>query len=216
MRIYLKRIQKQIWPFILIGLLIKIVFQFQGILFSSRWLKVYLNYADISLHLKLQSFQRFGEFIAPVTIAYVLVFLYLLAFFHHLLMGRKGEGNSFFVSMVLLPLEELASLLSIATLGLLIGISIGSIPSGIKTVITFLVLALHPIFFLLFLAIGVGFVVVQNKTVCTGWMESHLPGFIRSRVDGLYLFLLFFLAITFHTKIHAQIIHTGKWFLRLL
>jgi len=179
-------------------------------------LKSYLRYADISLHLRMHSFQLFGEYIAPTTIAYCLVFLYILASFHRLLLGRVGEGGSFFVNRIILPLEKFASLLSISTLGLLIGISIGLIPSGVKTVFSFLVFSLHPLFFLLFLGIGVGFVYVQNKTITTQWMENHLPGFISSRVDGLYLFSLFFLAITFHTKIHDQIKYFGKWLLNLL
>jgi hypothetical protein len=216
MKIYLKRIQKEILPFILIGLLTKLVFLFQSDLLRWKWVKTWFRYADITLSLKLRSFQLFGEFVAPLTIAYCLVFLYILAALHRLIIGRTGEGGSFFINKIILPIEQFASLLSIATLGLLIGIAIGSIVNGPKAAVSFLVFALYPIFFLLLLAIGVGFVVVQNKTVCTQWMENHLPGFIRSRMDGLYLFVLFLLAITFHTKIDEQIRMLGKWFLRLL
>ncbi|RJP78307.1 MAG: hypothetical protein C4522_12955 [Desulfobacteraceae bacterium] len=216
MKIYLKRIQKEILPFILIGLLTKLLFLFQGDLLRWKWMKSYFRYADISLSLKLRSFQLFGEYIAPVTIAYCLIFLYLSAALHRLIIGRTGEGGSFFVNKIILPIEEFASLLSIATLGLLIGISLGSIVNGPEAAVSFLVFGLYPVFFLLLLAIGVGFVVVQNKTVCTGWMQGHLPGFICSRMDGLYLLALFFVTITFHNKIDEQIRMIGKWLLRQL
>ena len=216
MKIYLKRIQKEILPFILIGLLTKLLFLFQSDLLRWKWVKSWFRYADITLSLKLRSFQLFGEFIAPLTIAYCLVFLYILAALHRLIIGRTGEGGSFFENKIILPIEQFASLLSIATLGLLVGISIGSIVNGPKAALSFLVFSLYPIFFLLLLAFGVGYVVVQKKTVCTPWMESHLPGFIRSRMDGLYLLAIFLLVITFHTKIDEQIRMLGKWFLRLL
>ena len=216
MKIYLQRIQKQIWPFILIGLVSKIVFQFRGTLFNISGLKSYLNYADISLNFWLRSFQLFGEFIAPAIIAYCLVCLYILASFHRLILGRLGEGDSIFARKIINPLEEFTSHLSIATLGLLIGISIGAIPNGIKTVFSFLIFSLHPLFFLLFLGIGVGFIYVQNKTIAGQWMGNHLPGWLRSRLDGLYLFLLFLITITFHTRIEEQIRYLGQWLLKLL
>ena len=204
------RIKDNIAPFIIIGLLSGVIFRFADVIQASGFIQSYLEFAKINLNLKADYLSAFSEHIAPVTLSYSLIFIYVLATFHRIVWGEVSPRGTWLTKRVINPVALFSSSLAVAMLGLLIGIAIASLGESWRYSLAFLIACAYPVSYMFLLKAGVGFVYDDRHHKVTDFFIDNTPRSIKSRAQGVHMLIMATIVITFHSHIFVFIDYIGK------
>ena len=211
-----ERVKDNIIPFAFIGLLVGIVIGKASLFRGFRPLNNYFNYAVIDTHYPDSGQNLFFNHFNPDTLTLLLVVMFALAAISRLFLGTRenfsedGEGNT-------RTLENFGSLLAIAWMGLILGISLPAlIFQGFGSSIKFLVYIAYPLLFLIEVKICTAF--LSGKSLykvheLAGGYKKHKLGV---RAEGLVILVLTALMLTYHDRHSEAVRSLTQWIKSML
>ena len=148
----LDRVYGNIWAFILLGMLSGFIVGGEDYLRGLKFLNYLLNFLEVQIDYKELGSSLMFEHLAPNSLVLILVFTFLFSSLHRIFYGaipaEKVKEKGIIYSLI-----NFGSLLAIAWLGISLGISIPAlIFDGWKVSISFLVLSIYPVLFLIEIA----------------------------------------------------------------
>lgn len=197
---YIQRVKNNILPFVFMGLFVGIVIGKASWFRRFGWINDYLNYAGINTHYpdsgQLLFFNHFG----PATLTFLLIAMFAFSGIYRIALGvreknfRDSKGFNH-------TLESFGSLLAIAWLGLILGITLPTlIFQGFTSFIVFLVNVSYPLVFLVEANICVAFlsgdILKKVYDLAGGYARENLA----IRAEGIVLLSLSMIMITFQQK----------------
>jgi len=182
--VLLDRIEKNIYPFVILGLTSGYVAVYKEKLQSLEWLQSILSIMAIQPNWGALSLDLFSEHVAPTTLSVVIVFLTLFVILHRIFFGEVSELTSWFGKKVIIPFENFGVLISIAMLGLILGLAIAALTTYHLTyAVTFLLLSLFPLAILLLIKCTLGF--CRNSELRFVWRDDEKKHKWKSRIQGV-------------------------------
>jgi hypothetical protein len=202
-RYQLKRVKDNIIPFACIGLLVGIVIGKASWFRGFPSLNSYFGYAGINTYFPDSGQIAFYNHFSPDTLTFLLVAIFIFAGMTRLVLGFKERGPEDRTS-VMQSLDNLGSLLAIAWVGLILGITIPVfIFQGLNSCAIFFVNIFYPLIFLI------------EVSLCTEFLAGPILDKIHrlignkaklgTRVEGLVILGLGILILTFQGQ-HADTI----------
>jgi hypothetical protein len=195
-----QRVVDNILPFSFIGLFVGIVIGKASLFRSFGSLNNYFNYAVIDTHYPDSGQNLFFDHFNPDTLTFLLVAMFAFAACSRLVFGIRekfpedGRGN-------IRSLENFGSLLAIAWLGLILGISLPTLLfQGFGSCIKFLVNIAYPILFLIEVRICTTFLsgksLYKVHELAGGYNKNNLG----IRAEGLVILVLAILMLTYQDR----------------
>jgi hypothetical protein len=195
-----QRVTDNILPFASIGLLIGFTIGKASWFRSFDSVNGYFNYAVLDTHYPDSGQSLFFDHFNPDTLTLLLVAIFALAAISRLFFGvrenfpEEGKGN-------IRALENFGSLLAIAWLGLILGISLPTLLfQGFASFTKFIVYIAYPLIFLIEVKICTAFLsgkaLYKVHELAGGYKNNSLG----VRAEGLLLMILTILMLTFHDR----------------
>jgi hypothetical protein len=210
-----ERVKDNIIPFAFIGLLVGIVIGKASLFRSISPINNYFNYAVIDTYYPDSGQILFFNHFNPNTLTLLLVAIFSLAAISRLFFGIRekfaedGRGN-------IRTLENFGSLLAIAWMGLILGISLPTlIFQGVASCIKFLVYIAYPVLFLIEVRICTAF--LSGKSLykvheLAGGYNRHRVGI---RAEGLVILVLAMLMLTYQDR-HSEAVRSLTHWIRTM
>ena len=206
----LSKVKSNILPFIIIGLVLGLVIGKASKLRGIGTINDWLNFASINTYFPDSGQRLFFNYFFPEVLTFFLVVMLALAGFHRLVRGDREKfpddrnSNS-------QALDNFGSLLAIAWLGLLIGISVPvMIYEHPLRGLEFLANAAFPLVFLIEVQVCTAFISGTGLNVVYNLAGGHSRTAVSVRAEGLVLVLAAGALMTFMEH-HYQAI---DWFVR--
>ena len=208
---YFRKAGISILPFLFMGLTVGIVIGkaswFRGI----GWMNDYLNYADINTYYPDSGQSLFLSHFGPATLTVLLIAMFAFAGIHRIVRGsREKKGTTH-------TLESFGFLLSMAWLGLIVGIAVPAlIFQGFRPFMMFFLNVSYPLVFLVEVAICTAFLAGPFLKKLHSLAGGFGPQSLVIRVEGLVLLLLSALMLAFqenHLDLIDSFTHWVKSFL---
>lgn len=200
-KIQKKRIKANIIPFAMIGLIVGGFIGFANQLKELSWLNGYLRYANITMDFSDLGSSVMFEHLAPNTLVVLLIAIFLFSALRRILFGAL-EAAPTEQSGIVFALENFASLLAIAWLGIMFGLLVPALAfSGWKAMAGFALLMLYAAIYL---------IEVSAATMLTHLqLISKLPIFthergrwkMKTRLEGIVILAIGFAALTYHKQL---------------
>jgi len=196
----IKRIKANIVPFWLIGLAAGAVIGASTQLKEISWLNSYLNYANIEIDYSTFGSSVLFEHLAPNTLILLLVLIGMLSALHRILFGvtqsslRQRRG-------IIFSLENFASLLAIAWLGIMLGLLVaGLLFAEWRSAAELTLLTIYPALYLA--EVSTVTVVMHGEFIFKRPASSHGTGKwnLLTRLEGLIILLGAFALLTFYKQ----------------
>ncbi len=196
----LKRVSKNIYPFIILGFISGMSIANSNYFESIEWLNWYLQYANIEINYKDSGQSVFFEHFAPNTLLYILIAIFFFSALHRTFRGaiEKPPQND---EGAIYALENFGSLLAISWLGLMIGIMGPAwYYEGFPSFIKFLVLAIYPIMFLVEVRLCTAFLYWEGLQKIPSYIDDRAGWRWGTRAEGAFVLLLCLIMLTFHQQ----------------
>ena len=197
---YIQRIKNNILPFVFMGLIVGIVIGKASWFRSFGWLNDYIKYAGINTYYPDSGQSLFFDHFGPATLTFLLIAMFAFSGIHRIALGarersfrdKKGFNHT---------LESFGSLLAIAWLGLILGITLPTLVfQGFTKFIVFFVNVSYPLVFLLEAAVCVAFLSGDTLKKVHNLAGGYARENIAIRAEGIVLLLLSIAMITYQQK----------------
>lgn len=205
--VQLNRIKENILPFFLIGLAAGFVIGTSTKLNEMSWLNIYLNYANISIDYAATSSSVLSEHLAPTTLMILLVSIGVSSAMYRIIFGAmeaapiKRRGPIF-------ALENFASLLAIAWLGIMLGLLLpAAIYEGWRTAAKFAFLAIYPAIYLFEVSAVTALMYCELKYRRPRFENNLRKWRMQTRLEGLIILAVAIALLTYY-KQYNEFIHT--------
>jgi hypothetical protein len=201
----IKRVKANLLPFAIIGLLIGMIIGKASWFRSFGWISDYLKYAEINTRYPDSGQIIFLNHFDAGLLTLLLAAMFVFAGFTRLFLGakeREHEEGGFTQA-----LENFGSLLSVAWIGLILGIAIPTlIFQGLGSFVRFFLYIVYPLLFLI------------EVSLCTAFLSSNgldkiqqLGGKFGVRLEGLVLVAMGVLVLTYMNEYLSAIGSFFRW-----
>ena len=211
-----QRVKDNVLPFTFIGLVVGLVIGKASLLRSYGAVNSYFNYAVIDTYYPDSGQNLFFDHFNPNTLTLLLVAMFAFSAFTRLVFGVRekfaedGRGN-------LQPLENFGSVLAIAWMGLILGITLPTlIFQGPTSAIKFLVYIAYPLLFLFEVKLCTVFLsgkaLYKVHELAGGYSKNNLG----IRAEGLVILGLSILMLTYQDRQTAAVRSFTHWIKSML
>ena len=196
----LDRVTSNIFAFIILGLISGFIIGGKSTLESWEWLNRYFEFANINVDYTDFGSSLLSEHLAPNSLILILICSFFLSAIHRIIFGaietRPGERKGVIYSLV-----NFGSLLAIAWLGLMLGISVpAALFDGWSMGLRFLIIAIYPLMFLIEVVFCLKFLYWTGLNEKPEYIEEQTRWKRRTRLEGLGVLMAAFLLFTFHSQ----------------
>ena len=199
-----QRVKDNILPFVLIGLFVGIFIGKASWFRSFAWINDYLKYSGINTYYPDSGQVLFFKHFGPDTLTFLLIAIFAFSAMNRIVLAVKQEGRGYWD--IVKPLENFGTFLAVAWLGLILGITLPTlIYEGISRGVTFLVYIVYPLVFLVEVGLCMAFLSSRSLDVIEDYAGRYNKRILGVRVEGLVLFCLSVLMLTYQDK-HATLI----------
>ncbi|WP_252176532.1 hypothetical protein [Endozoicomonas sp. 4G] len=192
-----KRIKENIWPFIIIGIFSGTLISLEKYIINSSIYKLIIKNTDINFDLSKFATSLFEESIAINTLLFFFIITGLSITGHRMLFGvvdRRSLQSGFIHTI-----ENFSALLSIAMIGLCVGISIPAFISEGKNVGgIFILAAIVPACYLMITAVTVEVLYWKGVKDLPKFVEDNRKWRWAARIEGFILFIGLILYLSFY------------------
>ena len=214
--VQIKRVKDNITPFLLIGVVMGCFIGAAKKLKEYGWLNNYLEYANISLDYADMGNAVMFEHLAPNTLVILLFLIFLLSALRRIFFGAL-EAPPKEQKGVIFALENFASLLAIAWLGMMLGIML---PAwwfeDWRTCAKFAFLAIYPVLYLIEVTCVSMLAYSQFLYKLPIFTHERPKWKIQTRLEGFVILCVALVTLTYHKQLTEFTNLTGKWLHSLL
>ncbi|EIU6827871.1 hypothetical protein L5176_004472 [Vibrio parahaemolyticus] len=191
----LNRVRDNICAFILLGMLSGFIVGGEDYLSDLKHLNYLLSLLDVQIDYKELGSSLMFEHLAPNSLVLILVFTFLFSSLHRIFHGaipaEKVEEKGIIYSLV-----NFGSLLAIAWLGIMLGISIPAlIFDGWKVSISFWILTIYPILFLIEIACCQLLMYAEGLSERPVFKEDMKAWARKTSLEGIAILVLAFVVL---------------------
>jgi hypothetical protein len=215
-RSQVEKVKNNILPFTVIGLCVGIVIGKASLFRSIGSINRYFNYAAIDTHYPDSGQMLFFNHFNPDTLTSLLVAIFAFSAISRLVFGIRedfpedGRGN-------IRTLENFGSLLAIAWLGLILGISLPTLFfQGVSSCIKFLVFIAYPLLFLIEVKICTGFLSGKSLYKVHELAGGYNKRSLGIRAEGLVIMVLAILMFTYQDRQTEAVSSFTHWIRSML
>ena len=209
----IQRVKNNILPYIFIGLFVGIIIGKASWFRSFGWINSYLKYAGIDTYYPDSGQILFFNHFGPDTLTFLLVAIFAFSGIGRIVLGvrEKDPKNT---SGIVQSLENFGSLLAIAWLGLILGMTLPVlIFQGFASCIAIFVSVFYPLIFLIEVNVCTGFLTGDTLGKLHDSIERYNRANLGVRAEGLCILGLAILALTYEDK-HTDIIRSFTLWIR--
>lgn len=200
LKFQLDRIIKNIFPFVLTGFFAGLAIGLSEFLREIDWLAAYFDYASIDFNLAETAKSVLDENLAPTTILFLLIIIFTLSALRRILFGAM-ESEPKERKGVIFILENFASLLGIAWLGLMWGLSMPAFMfEGLELFLGLLAMSLFPLILIFQLTIITSLIYWEGFHKIPRWAEEMSGWKMGTRLEGFIVLALAIFLVTYHTQ----------------
>jgi hypothetical protein len=206
-----KRVRSNILPFVYIGLFVGFVLGKASLFRRIGSLNDFFIFARINTYYPDSGQTVFFNHFDTSILTFLLVAIFAFAGLHRIVFG---DQESFYQNQGSFSgaLESFGSLLAIAWLGLIAGISLPTlIFQGIESCITFLLYAIYPLLFLIEVTICTAFLSSNSLDKLQDLFGRHNRFRLGMRVEGLTILVMGILILSYEHKYTAIIKSFTFW-----
>ncbi|WP_342057852.1 hypothetical protein [Aeromonas sp. OTU364] len=193
----LDRVMSNIGAFIIIGSLSGFIIGAKSTLESCEWLSSYLKFVNINVDYSDFGGSLLSEHLAPNSLTLILVFSFFLSALHRILFGvidSRPDKNGMIYSLV-----SFGSLLAIAWLGLMIGISFPAlIFDGWSIALKYIIISIYPAMFLIEVVFCLKYLYWGGLNERPEYIEDIKKWKMKTRFEGVGVLALSILFLTFY------------------
>jgi hypothetical protein len=195
-----QRVKDNILPFVLIGLFVGIFIGKASWFRSFGWINDYLKYAEINTYYPDSGQILFFNHFGPDSLTFLLVAIFAFAGIGRMARGVR-EKDLDDKDGIVQSLENLGSLLAVAWLGLILGMTPPVlIYEGFASSVGFLVNIAYPLVFLVEVNICIAFLSGDTLRKVHDLVERYDRSNFGVRGEGLFLLALAILILTYENK----------------
>jgi hypothetical protein len=207
----IQRVKDNILPFVYIGLFVGIFIGKASWFRSFSWIDNFLNYIVINTYYPDSGQIIFFSHFEPDTLTFMLAAIFAFAAIIRITLGVR-EKDPTYNEGIIQSVENLASLLAIAWLGLILGITLPVLVfEGYRECIAFFVFVAYPLLFLVEVSICTAFLSGETLMKVNNLSARYLKMDFGIRLEGLFLLGLAMLVLTFQDK-HSDMIYSfTRW-----
>lgn len=210
---YIQRVKNNILPFVLMGLFVGIVIGKASWFRSFGWINDYLKYAEIDTYYPDSGQILFFNHFGPDALTFLLVAIFAFSGIGRIVLGVREKGPEYNEGIVQ-SLENFGSLLAIAWLGLILGITLPILLfQGFASCITFFVFVAYPLVFLVEVNICTAFLSGDTLMKVNDLAAKYHKTNLGIRAEGLFLLSVAILALTYEDK-HTDTIRSFTLWIR--
>ncbi|HCG9714657.1 TPA: hypothetical protein NKP66_004615, partial [Vibrio parahaemolyticus] len=196
----LDRVTSNILAFIILGLLSGFIVGGKSTLESWELLNRYFEFANITVDYTDFGSSLLSEHLAPNSLALILICSFVFSAMHRIIFGaietRPGEQKGVIYSLV-----NFGSLLAIAWLGLMLGISVpAAFFDGWSIGLKFLIVAIYPLMFLIEVVFCLKLLYWTGVNEKPEFVEDQTRWKRRTRLEGVGVLMVAFLLFTFNSQ----------------
>lgn len=212
----IERIANNIGAFIWIGFIAGICVGTEEWFEKQEFVRCYLDYADLNIDISSFSETVFFEHFAPNTLILLLIAIYILSALHRMVFGSL-EREPREKSGTIYSLENFSSLLAIAWLGMMLGISIPAfVFEGVYSFLKFLLLALYPSIYLVEVTLLTSLLYCEGLHKPPEFLNDKAAWKAGTRLEGFFILILGFLMLTYHQQYNEMMNSFSTWVLAKL
>ncbi|MCZ4307407.1 hypothetical protein [Vibrio atlanticus] len=196
----LERVYSNILAFIILGLFSGFIVGGQSTLESCEWLNSYLKFANIEIDYGDFGSSLLSEHLAPNSLTLILIFTFILSALHRIFFGAI-ETKPGYKKGVTYSLVNFGSLLAIAWLGLMVGISFPAlIFDGFSTAMRFWIISIYPIMFLIEVVFCLKLLYWGGLCEIPVYIEERKQWKRRTRIEGVFVLAVAMFFVTFYEQ----------------
>lgn len=205
------RVKQNIKPFIYLGILSGFITSFQKELENNTIINWFLEYSELQINYDQFAKNILFEHFAPTSLSFLICMLFLMSAIHRIIYGavefKPSEQRG-----TIYAIENFISLLAIALLGLMIGISIpAGLFEGAEMLIKFMIIAITPVLTLIVVTAITQLIHHEGIHKLPKYLDEHSKWKVRTRIEGIVV-LLATLLFAAHQKYFFELqIFINSW-----